>query len=105
MNDMKVLEEALDVAAPEKEQWIAGRNAYLATLQDGEEVEQALYNALDAAAPDEPHWHAGRTVLVVHGLLATEPHEPINLRKAGRRAVDSFKSLIGSKLHKEGGAQ
>lgn len=105
MNDMEVLAEALDAAAPDKERWLAGRDAYLAALRDGEEVEQAFYSALDAAAPDEPHWHAGRTLLVVHGRLTTEPHETINLRKAGRRAVDSLKSLIGSKLHKEGGAQ
>lgn len=104
MNDMEVLYKALNAACPEKEQWIQGRDAYLAALQAGEEVERAFYDALDAA-PDEAYWHAGRTVLVVHGRLTTEPHETINLRKAGRRAVDSLKSLIGSKLHKEGGAQ
>ncbi len=94
------LNQALDIAAPNKEMWLAGLEAFGDTVKENGNLEEAYYAALDAAAPDEESWIAGRDLLVVTGALELPSDTPLatQLRlkavSAANRTKDSIKSLV-----------
>jgi len=89
---------ALDAAAPDRERWIAGKDAFYDALQADKTVDEAYYDALDAAAPDEEHWKIGYAALFGLEYTDTPPSftdkAKNGIKKTASRTRDSVKTLF-----------